>query len=469
VKKKTAILVFTAAVLGLLAGCRGLSTEGEQAARKQAEQAGEQFRPQGKRPSPESLSTNSTLEDFVEFAMLNQPRVAAAYYDWLGSIEAITTARSLPDPQITFQMDIQNIVTSLMPGVMMNFPGPGKLRASADVAAAQSEARYYEFKAASLDTAYQVRRTFYELHFLDARLRLLRENLSLLADLEKLARAQNEVGKVTLQDILRAQIEQERLSSEVANLEAARPARLATFKAALGLPIESAIPELPRHFHSVAVDSDVQRIADAALTNNFRLQGLSAQVRAADALIISAYRTKRPDFSAGIMADVKMNPVLYRPVGTISLPIWRDKIAAQIAQATQNRAAAGAREEAAELELAAAFAEKAFLLREANRNVQLYEKQLLPMQSESLEVARFGYIGGQIDFFNLTDAQQTLLRFGLAAIDARAQRELLLAEFSLINAGMSPAALPSSAAGMQAAGSMAPPSASASAQTKGMQ
>jgi len=175
VKKKTAILVFTAAVLGLLAGCRGLSTEGEQAARKQAEQAGEQFRPQGKRPSPESLSTNSTLEDFVEFAMLNQPRVAAAYYDWLGSIEAITTARSLPDPQITFQMDIQNIVTSLMPGVMMNFPGPGKLRASADVAAAQSEARYYEFKAASLDTAYQVRRTFYELHFLDARHAFTRE------------------------------------------------------------------------------------------------------------------------------------------------------------------------------------------------------------------------------------------------------------------------------------------------------
>jgi len=38
----------------------------------------------------------------------------------------------------------------------------------------------------------------------------------------------------------------------------------------------------------------------------------------------------------------------------------------------------------------------------------------VPRQRQSLEVARSGYLSGQIDFFNLTDAEQTLLRFGLA-------------------------------------------------------
>ena len=41
------------------------------------------------------------------------------YEGWMTiepSIERITQARSLPDPQLTFQMDIQNIVTSVMPG-----------------------------------------------------------------------------------------------------------------------------------------------------------------------------------------------------------------------------------------------------------------------------------------------------------------------------------------------------------------
>ena len=48
------------------------------------------------------------------------------------------------------------------------------------------------------------------------------------------------------------------------------------------------------------------------------------------------------------------------------------------------------------------------------------------------------YLAGQIDFFNLTDAEQTLLRFGLDEVEARTQRELSLAELSLIVQGMPP-------------------------------
>ena len=51
-----------------------------------------------------------------------------------------------------------------------------------------------------------------------------------------------------------------------------------------------------------------------------------------------------------------------------------------------------------------------------------------------MEVARSGYLAGQIDFFNLTDAEQTLLRFGLGEVEARTQRELALAELALISA-----------------------------------
>ena len=63
---------------------------------------------------------------------------------------------------------------------------------------------------------------------------------------------------------------------------------------------------------------------------------------------------------------------------------------------------------------------------------------MLPKQRHSLEVARSGYLAGQIDFFNLTDAEQTLLRFGLDEVEARTQRELSLAELSLIVQGMPP-------------------------------
>ena len=165
---------------------------------------------------------------------------------------------------------------------------------------------------------------------------------------------------------------------------------------------------------------------------------MEAEVHAAEAAIAQAYKARMPDASVGLMADVKMNPTLYRPWGTVSIPLWRDKLAAEVAQAQANKRAGEARLSAEQIALAVAVAEKAFLYREASRNLELLQNQLLPKQRQSLEVARSGYLAGQIDFFNLTDAEQTLLRFGLDEVEARTQRELSLAELSLIVQGMPP-------------------------------
>ena len=185
-----------------------------------------------------------------------------------------------------------------------------------------------------------------------------------------------------------------------------------------------------------------------------------------------------PDASLGLMADVKMNPTLYRPWGTVSIPLWRDKLAAEVAQAQANKRAGEARLSAEQIALAVAVAEKAFLYREATRNLALLQNQLLPKQRQSLEVARSGYLAGQIDFFNLTDAEQTLLRFGLDEVEARTQRELSLAELSLIVQGMPPGGaemgttaaegMAPSRGGMGASGAgMLPGSSAAPRKTKG--
>ena len=176
------------------------------------------------------------------------------------------------------------------------------------------------------------------------------------------------------------------------------------------------------------------------------------------------------------MADAKASPTLYRPWGTVSIPLWRDKLAAEVAQAQANKRAGEARLSAEQIALAVGVAERAFLYREATRNLELLQKQLLPQQRQSLEVARSGYLAGQIDFFNLTDAEQTWLRFGLDEVEARTQRELSLAELSLLAQGMPPSgagmgavAMPgtASAEGMGAsAGKMLPGSSSASRRTK---
>ncbi len=53
-----------------------------------------------------------------------------------------------------------------------------------------------------------------------------------------------------------------------------------------------------------------------------------------------------PDFTLGLMTDVKADPLMFRPTASVSLPVWREKIAATIAallgedwNATEPRAA----------------------------------------------------------------------------------------------------------------------------------
>jgi outer membrane protein TolC len=111
--------------------------------------------------------------------------------------------------------------------------------------------------------------------------------------LEKLARAQNDVGKVTLQDVLRAQIEQERITTEIDNLEDSRHPMLAQFKAALGMMEEDAAPPVPQKFESTPLDLTSDKLFATALARNPRLKVMEAEVRRADASLRLAFKEAR--------------------------------------------------------------------------------------------------------------------------------------------------------------------------------
>jgi len=235
-----------------LTGCKGFTTHGEREARQQIGTVKPAYRPNGQRPALPDLTTNSSLGDFLTFAMLNQPQIEAAYYDWAAAVENITVARSLPDLQLTFQMYIQNVITSVMPGLMAQIPWLGKLRAQANAATAEGRAKYFAFESAVLQAAYDVKQSYYQLWFLDQKIAVDREMLRLLSELERIARAQNETGQATLQDVYRAQIESDRLKTEIVNLEDSHNSLLAQFKAALGLNRDQPDPPAPTRFEDDA-------------------------------------------------------------------------------------------------------------------------------------------------------------------------------------------------------------------------
>lgn len=419
---------FTLAVL-VSAACTGAPADGEREARRDLDRVTAEYLPDAAVSLP-ALDASSTLADLLTYALRRNPRIRAAYFDWVRDVESITVARSRPDPRLTFEADITRMLEALMFGLMIDLPGPGKLAAAGEAAAHTSRASYYGFERAILEVAVAVKTAYFRLHFLAASLRLERETAALLGDLEQLAQSQNSAGRVTLQDVLRAQIEKEQVLTRIANLEDSRVPLIAELKAALGLGVADADPPVPATFQPSPEAGAPEDLLHRALAVNPSLRAMAADVRRGEVLLRLATKAGVPDFSVGIEADVKPSPWMLRPSASVTLPVWRDKIAAGIAAAQAEKDAASARLDTERIGLAADLATTLFAYREAVRDIDLLANRLVPKAHQSLAAARPAYATGRASFLDVIDAQRQLLGFESGLIDARTRRELALAAIS---------------------------------------
>ncbi len=439
---RAAAMITGLAASALLTGCAGTPTPSERQARSDLAEVRSRYRPGDAGPSLPELTPASPLSDYLRYAMLNNPRIEAAYYAWAASIERVTTARSLPDPRITFESDIASMIETIMPGLMIDLPGPGKLRAAGDVAAAESRVGYFAFESEVLRTAYATKVAYFRLHFLEETIRVQRDALVLLGDVETLAQHQVGAGRGTIQDVLRAQIERDQLTTRITNLEDSRNVLEAEFRAALGRqPSDAGVP-IPTMFEPGAEPPSADAVLSLAAARNPRLRQMEADVRRGEAMLDLARTSRVPDFTVGIEADVKANPIMWRPSASMTLPIWRDKIEAEIAAAQAEKRSAGARLSAEQISLAAELASMLYMYRESARNDELFGATLLPKARQSLEAARSGYAMGRSSFLDVIDAERQLLEFELSKVEARTQRELAIASISLLIAGVAPDGAP---------------------------
>jgi outer membrane protein TolC len=376
--RSATIVVAVAGTLVLLAGCTTTPSAQEHGARDRVAAIGDELRSaQGRLPV---LGEESRPEDYVRFAMLKHPSVFAAYSEWRASVESIAAARSLPDPQITFQADIAGTLMSLMPGVMFDLMAPEKRATMAREATAGSEVAYREYVAAVVRTAAGVRNAWIELAFVEEAIRLRDASLKALGQSAEIAAADYSTGRgmTTLEGQIRTSGESERIRSEIATLDDRRHAAQVQFKAALGLAPADPDPFWPRFPLAPTVVVSEEAIWQRVQAANPDLARMRAMVDMAMAGEAVARQGRYPDFSAGLMVDVKQSPWMWRPLGTVTLPVWRDKVAGQIAAARSRREAASANVSAERLSMAAELARMLYMVREADRMIAFIDTTALP-------------------------------------------------------------------------------------------
>ena len=190
-------------------------------------------------------------------------------------------------------------------------------------------------------------------------------------------------------------------------------------------------------YHPVHADAETLR-SNLARTSP-ELTELAHHVEQGEHQIQLAKRNRLPDFTLGIqyidtgdasspVADSGKDPI----IGTLglTLPLWFDKNRARIESAAYLKTAAQLALESRGQTLDADIRQTLFKLRDADRKITLYQKNLIPKAIQSLELNRKGYETGNMEFINLIDAQRMLLEFELAHARALADHLIARAELS---------------------------------------
>ena len=396
-------------------------------------------------PGPE-LREQATLSDYLVYAALNNPGLEAAFNEWKAALEKAPQVRALPDPRFTYVYYIQSVETRVGPqeqsfALMQTFPWLGKLQRRGDMALEAAEAARQKYEAEKLRLFYGVKHAYYEYYYLSRAIAVTEENIDLMSNLEAVARAKLQTGGAPYSAVVKAQVELGILEERLETLMDMRGPMAARLNAELGRAVDAYVP------WPAAIDSGNATFSDEDMLNRLRagnpeLLAFGFIAAREEAAIGLSQQNYVPDITLGaqiIQTGSALNPDMEESgkdavMATLSLniPIWIGKYRAEEREARARLRATAKQRENRENQLVSELKMVLFNLRSAERKIDLYGDALVPKAEQALSATRTAYYANEADFFDLIEAQRTLLEFRLSYERALADRAQRLAEIEMM-------------------------------------
>jgi len=386
------------------------------------------------------LGANPTLEEYVSYAVAHNPGLSAAHERFMAAAERPAQAKTLPEPLVTYKYSIQSDNERQSLGIEQMMPWPGKLKAAEGAAGHRAESKLHEYENDAAQLAYRVSVAYCEYYYLGRAIAITADNLDLLKQVEKVARARYSVSEASYADVLRAQVELGKLDDELRALEDMKGPAAARLNAAINRPAGEERP-FPEALAEEDLASSDDELLERLLAGNPELAAMASDIRAAQAMIAFAKKQSRPDFMAGVeWRDMKKTAMgkgedMWMAMVGVSIPIWRAKYRAAETEARHERLAAAAQRQETANSLSAELREAAFGFRDARRKSDLYGRTLAPKAEQALKAVQVAYEAGSAQFTDLVDAQGSLLEFQMQYERARADRAKSLAWIRMLLGG----------------------------------
>jgi outer membrane protein, heavy metal efflux system len=362
------------------------------------------------------------LEVYVRMALEHNPELRALDFLYRSEAEKSRETGVLPDPELGIYYDFNPMMSESVAGrfsvsVMQMFPWFGTLQARRDMQMASAGAERAAINIRRLELLQQVRMTWFDIVEMHHHIDVTWANLQLLGELEKLVETRYETARAGQADILRIQMEEQRIRTSLADQEGMLSALTASFNALLNRnpAAEVFVPDdiVRRDYtYSVVQARSLARSRNPVFEN---LSARETELRMRDRI---ARLDGRPSFGLGLevmgrdFGPMSMNPDAtesFIGVATVRLPIYRGRTRSQQRQVGQELSAINQLRGQAENRLDAELSEALEDARRYDRAIRLMEVELIPRAEQALEILREEYSSGNVRFDELLQIQRELL------------------------------------------------------------
>ena len=368
-----------------------------------------------------TLEATATLPNLINEALKSNPEILAARKAVEAAQARIVQARSLDDPELNFESWAipLNQPTNLdqanmhMVNLRQRFPFPGKLRLRGEVASQEEAMAAARHRAKEREVIAAVKKAYYDLFMADRNIQITQEQLALLERILKTVETRYAVGKVTQQDVIKAQVEQSDLLNRLIVAEREHHHIEARLNTLLNRPPGAPIgPTVEREPPTTTFEQE--ELYRLTIDSSPEILGSASGVKRAELSHELAIRNQKyPDFMLGL-------GYWYNPQGnfhhtcsgmlTLTIPFFwtKAKHDKEVEEASAQIARAEATYRAMKNLALFEVRENLVTLNSARQSVALYRTGLIPQAELSLKAAEAAYQTGRLEFTGLLEAERAL-------------------------------------------------------------
>jgi cobalt-zinc-cadmium efflux system outer membrane protein len=385
-----------------------------------------------------ALRAPAHWRDVLQRAFLANGELESAYFEWKAALARIDQAATWPNSNVavsfSYMFSPENLKswdrTTVGVGFdpSMNLSLPIKVQTAGEIALETARQAGEKLRTIKFDLQRKVLSSYFDLALVEEKIRIERENLTLLKLVSDSAASRARSGG-SLQDSLKAEIESQMGESELANLEAEANSIRGKLNGMLARDAKASLRLPPRLPSPRPVTADDAQLIALGVEQNPELAGLARQVAGRKNAIELAKLAYLPDFIPSGSVTGNVSQVISTMV---MLPTKLPAIRGAIREAEAMTRSSEAMLRQTRQDRAASFVANLYIMRNAERQAAFYRRRVLPAAEQLVSSSRNYYAAGTVAFADLIDSQRTLTAVRRTVAQILIEREKRLAEIEAL-------------------------------------